>query len=194
MPLPTFRTSRLLLTPLQLTDAPAIQRIFPQWEIVRYLANRVPWPYPADGALQYVRDVALPGMARGSEWHWSLRPLEHPAQLIGLISLYEEAGNNRGFWLDPQWQGRGLMQEACEVVTDYWFETLRRPVLQAPKAVANLASQRISARSGMRLVASGETDYVSGRLPSQVWEITREEWQQRSRQGNLAGLTQPNAR
>lgn len=179
MPLPTFHTSRLLLTPLQLTDAPAIQRIFPQWEIVRYLANRVPWPYPADGALHYVRDVALPGMARGSEWHWALRPLQRPEQLIGLISLYEEAGNNRGFWLDPQWQGRGLMQEACTVVTEYWFETLRKPVLQAPKAVANLASQRISARSGMRLVASGETDYVSGRLPSQVWEITREEWQQR---------------
>lgn len=178
MPLPTLHTSRLLLTPLQLTDAPAIQRIFPQWEIVRYLANRVPWPYPADGALQYVRDVALPGMARGSEWHWALRPLEHPAQLIGLISLYEEAGNNRGFWLDPQWQGRGLMQEACTVVTEYWFETLHKPVLQAPKAVANLASLRMSERNGMRLVASGESDYVCGRLPSQVWEITREEWQE----------------
>ena len=185
MHLPTFSTARLLLQPLELADTPAIQRIFAQWEIVRYLANRVPWPYPADGALKYVRDVALPGMVRGSEWHWTLRPLEQPEQLIGLISLYEEAGNNRGFWLDPQWQGRGLMQEACTAVTDYWFETLQKPLLQAPKAVANAASQRLSERSGMRLVATGESDYVCGRLPSQVWEISREEWQRQRQQTEL---------
>lgn len=194
MPLPTWRTPRLLLQPLELADAPAIQRLFPQWQIVRYMANRVPWPYPADGALRYVRDIALPGIARGSEWHWTLRPLQHPEQLIGLISLYEEAGNNRGFWLDPQWQGRGLMQEACDVVTAYWFETLRKPLLQVPKAVPNLASQRLSQRSGMRLVATRESDYVSGRLPTQLWEISREEWAQRTASGNLNADLAPNDR
>lgn len=42
MPLPRLHTPRLLLRPLQLEDAEAIQRIFPQWEIVRYLSARVP--------------------------------------------------------------------------------------------------------------------------------------------------------
>lgn len=194
MPLPTWRTPRLLLQPLELADAPAIQQVFPQWQIVRYLANRVPWPYPADGALRYVRDIALPGIACGSEWHWTLRPQQQPEQLIGLISLYEEAGNNRGFWLDPQWQGRGLMQEACDVVTAYWFEALRKPLLQAPKAVPNPASQRLSQRSGMRLVATRESDYVSGRLPTQLWEISREEWAQRTAGGNLNADPAPNDR
>ena len=45
--LPTLSTPRLTLRPLQLEDAPAIQALFPQWEIVRHLASRVPWPYPA---------------------------------------------------------------------------------------------------------------------------------------------------
>lgn len=45
-----------------------------------------------------------------------------------------------------------------------------------PKAAANLASSRISARGGMRMVATEERGYVSGRLPSEIWEITREEW------------------
>ena len=57
---PTLQTERLLLTPLQLADAPAMQQLFPQWEIVRFLNNRVPWPYPEDGALRYIQDVALP--------------------------------------------------------------------------------------------------------------------------------------
>ncbi|WP_241134628.1 hypothetical protein [Achromobacter xylosoxidans] len=40
--LPALDTRRLLLRPLSLDDAPAIQRIFPQWEVVRYLADQVP--------------------------------------------------------------------------------------------------------------------------------------------------------
>jgi RimJ/RimL family protein N-acetyltransferase len=174
--LPTLSTPRLTLRPLELADAPAIQALFPQWEIVRYLANRVPWPYPADGALSFMRDVSLPAMQQGHEWHWSIRLLSEPQRLIGAISLSDEPDNNRGFWLDPRWQRQGLMQEACAAVTAYWFEVLQRPLLRAPKAVPNIASSRISARGGMRLIEVVEKDYVAGRFPSELWEITREEW------------------
>jgi len=68
MPVPALATPRLLLRPLTLADAPALQHAFPQWEIVRFLANRVPWPYPEDGTLAFIRDAALPAMARGREW------------------------------------------------------------------------------------------------------------------------------
>ncbi|MDH4608711.1 GNAT family N-acetyltransferase [Pseudomonas sp. BN102] len=174
--LPALSTPRLLLEPLCLADAEAIQRVFPQWEVVRYLSCQVPWPYPEDGALSYLRDVALPAMAAGREWHWSIRPRSERGRLIGLINLREEPGNNRGFWLDPAWQGQGLASEAAEAVTRYWFEVLGRPLMRVPKAAANLASRRISERSGMRLVATDERDYVSGRLNTEVWELTREEW------------------
>jgi hypothetical protein len=42
-----FRTKRLLLRPLQLSDDEHTQRLFPQWEIVKFLNSKVPWPYPA---------------------------------------------------------------------------------------------------------------------------------------------------
>jgi [ribosomal protein S5]-alanine N-acetyltransferase len=61
-----LETERLLLRPLEVADAPAAQALFPRWEIVRYLAAVVPWPYPSDGALTFYRDVALPAMERGS--------------------------------------------------------------------------------------------------------------------------------
>ena len=72
--IPTITTPRLILRPLELSDADAVQDIFPQWEIVRYLANKVPWPYPADGALAFIRDIALPSIRQGTGWHWSIRP------------------------------------------------------------------------------------------------------------------------
>lgn len=76
MPLPVLQTPRLLLRPLQLGDAEAIQRIFPQWEIVRYMAAHIPWPYPEDGARRFLQDIALPAMARGIEWHWIAAPAQ----------------------------------------------------------------------------------------------------------------------
>ena len=42
-PTPVLETRRLILRPLRQEDVPAIQRRFPRWEIVRYLAARVPW-------------------------------------------------------------------------------------------------------------------------------------------------------
>jgi len=174
-----LQTPRLQLRPLELADAEQAQRLFPQWEIVKFLAKHVPWPYPDDGALNYYRDGALPAMERGEEWHWSLRLKSDPDQLIGSICLMKAENNNRGFWLGLPWQRQGLMSEAVEAVTGYWFEVLGFPVLRAPKAVTNTASRRISEKSGMRVVALEERDYVSGRFPSEIWEITAQEWRAR---------------
>ncbi|QQX61634.1 GNAT family N-acetyltransferase [Pseudomonas chlororaphis] len=175
-PSPTLYTAHLILRPLELADAEAIQQQFPHWEVVRYLNARVPWPYPADGALTYLRDLALPAMERGEEWHWSIRLNSAPEQLIGNVSLMDQTDNNRGFWLAPAWQGQGYMSEASAAVTEYWFEVLGRELMRVPKAAPNLASRRISERSGMRLVRSDEDDFVCGRLPRDIWEITREQW------------------
>lgn len=181
---PILHTARLVLRPVELSDAEAMQRLFPHWEIVRLLAARVPWPYPPDGSLANLRDTVLPAVARGEQWAWTLRLRERPDDLIGRIDLYLAENDNRGFWLGLPWQGRGLMREAVEVVTDYWFGPLGQTVLRAPKAVGNHASRRLSEKTGMRLVWTGMKDYVAGRLPAELWEITREEWLARSsRQG-----------
>jgi len=178
---PHLQTSRLLLRPLELADAPQTQILFPHWEIVRYLAKSVPWPYPPDGAHSYYRDVALPAMEREEQWHWTLRLKTEPERLIGCISVLKGEKINRGFWLGLPWHSQGLMTEACEAVTDFWFNTLKFPVLRVPKAVANTASRRISERSGMRLLVTEEHEYVCGRLPTEIWEITAEEWNARRR-------------
>jgi [ribosomal protein S5]-alanine N-acetyltransferase len=174
--IPEGKTERLFLKPLELADAEQIQKIFPHWEIVRYLVNRVPWPYPLNGALAYCRDEALPQMRRGDAWHWTIRLVGEPRQVIGIISLRRGERDNRGFWLGLPWQGQGLMSEACSWANDFWFESLGFPVLRAAKAVNNTASRRISQRQGMRVIAFEERDYVCGRQPAEIWEITAEEW------------------
>jgi RimJ/RimL family protein N-acetyltransferase len=178
--IPALQTPRLILEPLSwetlAQDAAHVQPLFAQWEIVQHLNAKVPWPYPADGVLSYYRDLALPAMDRGEEWHWTLRLKTAPAQIIGSIGLH--LGEiNRGFWLAQPWQGQGLMTEAVLAVNDYWFNVLGHPRLRVSKAVANQTSRRVSEKTGMRIVATGESDYVSGHLPSETWEITAADWQ-----------------
>ena len=68
------------------------------------------------------------------------------------------------------------MVEAVFATNDFWFDVLGFKVLRVPKAVANVASRRISEKTGMRVVATEERDSVCGRLPSEIWEVTAEEW------------------
>ncbi|WHQ76778.1 GNAT family N-acetyltransferase [Pantoea sp. Lij88] len=175
MPTPTLTTDRLLLKPLVAEDAKQIQTLYPRWEIVRYMVASVPWPYPEN----YVNNVALPDMAKGIAWFWTIRNREIPDKVMGLICLYDEEDNNRGFWLAPEYQGQGYMREASIAATDYWFNVLNKPVLRAPKAALNSRSQRISVTSGMQLIKTVKKDYVSGLLDSDLWEITRDEWNAR---------------
>src|SRR6185312_658218 len=126
---PTLETKRLILRRIEVADAPQIQRLFPQWEIVKYLNKFVPWPYPADGALTFVRDLAVPAMEQGDECNWTIRLKSEPEQVIGCINLTKKGDTNRGFWLGLPWHGHGYMTEANDVVTEFWFETLGFEVL-----------------------------------------------------------------
>jgi RimJ/RimL family protein N-acetyltransferase len=178
--IPTLSTPRLTLRPLThetlASDAAQVQQLFPHWEIVQHLNSHVPWPFPTDGVLAYYRDAALPGIERNEEWHWTLRLKAAPETIIGGIELNLGRDVNRGFWLAPPHQNQGLMTEAVVAVNDYWFDTLGFPILRTRKAIANTTSRRISEKTGMRIVSTSDSDYVSGRLPSETWEITAEEW------------------
>jgi RimJ/RimL family protein N-acetyltransferase len=171
-----LQTARLILRPIALSDAAQVQPLFAQWQVVQHLNSKVPWPFPEDGVLTYYREVALPAIERGEEWHWTLRRKLDPEQIVGAIGLAGRCDHNRGFWLAPRWQRHGLMTEAVIAVNDYWFDVLGYPVLRVTKAIANVTSRRISEKTGMCVVAHCDEDYVSGRLSSETWEITAEQW------------------
>lgn len=83
------------------------------------------------------------------------------------------------------------MTEACIWANNFWFTRLRQPVMRVPKAVANQASRRLSQRMGMHLARIEDRDFVSGRLPCEIWEITAAEWRAWKR-GNHPALPPPN--
>jgi [ribosomal protein S5]-alanine N-acetyltransferase len=177
-PTPVLESPRLILRPLAPADEPTLQRRFPRWEIVRHLNPRIPWPYPSDGAAHFIA-LAEEEMARGEKHHWSIRLKHGPDELVGCIDLWPDDGKSRdmrGFWLDPAFQGRGLMTEAADRVTDYAFTDLGWPHLWVSNAEANLASARIKEKQGARLVGFEPSRFVEGESRRMVWLIEREAW------------------
>src|ERR1700730_539709 len=85
METPTIQTRRLILRPLALSDAPAIQRHFNNWNIIKNLALVVPWPYPDDGAETFIRQQ-LGRIATGTEiYQWVLVLRSGDGHAIGNI-------------------------------------------------------------------------------------------------------------
>ena len=159
---PPLATDRLLLRPVTLNDAPAMQALFPQWEIVRFLDSRVPWPYPPDGARNYLRHVLLPFVEKGMWWSWTIRTRAEPDRLIGMIDLFDWTDDHRGFWIDPAEQGKGYASEALDAMWS-WVEA-NHPGMPITCIIdpRNEASLALAARHGFH--ESARTTYQNSEI------------------------------
>ena len=146
MDTPVIQTQRLILRPLALSDAPAIQRHFNNWNIIKNLAAIVPWPYPDDGAETFIRQQ-LEKIAAGEEdYQWVLVVRFGDGEAIGSINFRprsDSAKGNRGFWLAEPYWNQGLMTEAVAAVNDFAFKTLGIESFYVCNAASNEASRRV---------------------------------------------------
>lgn len=180
-PTPTLATERLILRPIEMRDAPAVQRYFPDWEVLKYLHAKLPWPYPEDGAVTNIREC-LEEDERRERFHWAITLKDGGDELIGRIDLWPFDGEKRdmrGFYLARPYWGRGLMTEAAEEVTRYAFEDLGWPFLYLTNAEPNLASRRVKEKQGALLIDRELAAYMAGELTREVWLLTREAWKER---------------
>jgi RimJ/RimL family protein N-acetyltransferase len=168
-----------------MSDAPAIQRRFAQWDIVKLLNGKVPWPYPADGAEQFLaKKLAREEPSDNYTWALWLKDGEpdDPRELIGIIELRPNGGTDaRGFWLSKDFWGRGLMTEAADAVLDFAFDDVGMHEITLTNATENVRSGKVKVRQGATLVGEDTVETVSGVKPRQLWRLTAEEWRARRR-------------
>ncbi|HJZ20655.1 MAG TPA: GNAT family N-acetyltransferase [Bradyrhizobium sp.] len=176
---PTLQTLRLILRPLALSDAPAIQRHFNNWNIIQYLSTVVPWPYPDDGAEAFIR-LQLEKIAAGEEIHcWMLVLRSGDGEGIGNVHFRPRADTpkgNRGFWLAEPYWNRGLMTEAVTAVNDFAFRILGIESYYVCNAASNEASRRVKQKTGAELVGNIELPHHNGQSRAEKWRVTRENW------------------
>lgn len=176
---PLLHTERLMLRPMALSDAPAIQVHFDNWNVIKTLATVVPWPYPPDGARTFI-ERELAKIAAGEEiYQWVLVLRAGGGDAIGNINFRPRAEGrkgNRGFWLAEPYWNRGLMTEAIAAVNDFAFLTLGMESFFVCNAVSNVASRRVKQKTGAEFVGLVELPHHTGESSAEKWRVTREGW------------------
>ncbi|MGY3531674.1 GNAT family N-acetyltransferase [Bradyrhizobium sp. USDA 4452] len=176
---PRIETRRLILRPLALSDAAAIQHHFNNWNVIRTLATVVPWPYPDDGAESFIKRE-LHKIAAGEEsYQWVLVLRDGDGEAIGSINFRPRADGrkgNRGFWLAEPFWNQGLMTEAIAAVNDFAFLTLGLHHFHVCNAQSNVASRRVKQKTGAEFVGLVELPHHNGESRAEKWKVTRETW------------------
>jgi RimJ/RimL family protein N-acetyltransferase len=175
--IPTLSTDRLELSAVTEADAAACQRHFADYEIIRHLSARVPWPYPEGGALAFICNEVLPAQCR-DRWVWGLHIKGDDSGLIGVVDLFRQGiPENRGFWLGRAFWGRGYMTEAVVRVTDFAFDELGFDHLVFSNAAGNRRSHDVKRRTGARLVEVVPRSFVDPAYThAEIWRLTKAEW------------------
>lgn len=173
--IPSFNTERLHLRPLTISDIPAYEKHFIDYEVIRYLSSAVPWPYPAGGVEWFLKNLIIPNQGK-DRWAWAINLRERPTELIGVIDLFRKGQpENRGFWLGRAFWGKGYMTEAIAPINQFAFETLGFDRLLFSNAVGNTRSRRIKEKTGARFVGYREAQFVDPAFKqAETWELTRE--------------------
>lgn len=181
-PITPLETRRLRLRPMQMSDAPRIQQLFANPNVLRLMDASIPHPYPASAAEEFLQRL-LPKMHAREIYSWAILRKAHPDEgLIGDISLTPASdSDHRGFWLgEPYWR-QGYMTEAAAAVNDFAFDVLRMPYLLLNNAEPNVPSHRLKESAGATIIGYQEKAFIGGTFRSVRWKLTPEAWKASAR-------------
>lgn len=142
-----LETTRLLLRKLVETD----------WQMIRYLRSdrevnkfvKRPSAETKDKALAFIARTNN-GIKSGLLYQWCISMKNSPA-MIGNICLWNFSEDCKtaemGYDLSPDFQGRGIMDEAMKAVLDYGFNQLKLNLVEAFTNYQNESSKKLLIRN-----------------------------------------------
>ncbi len=174
---PILETDRLILRPVTLDDAPALQKYFNNWNIIQFIGAHVPWPYPDDGAETFLNEYVMPKLQQDNFYLWALT-LKGSDEAVGLIEyrFFDDKDDNRGFWLAEHLWGQGLMSEAVTATQDLILLEMGYPQIIAKNAATNEGSRVVKMKHGAEFVGVQDGHYHIKDQKEECWKITREAW------------------
>lgn len=170
----SIRTERLVLRPLELSDAPRISAFTGDLDVARMTAVI---PYPQFNVS--VEGFLLMEQARRPLGVDHMFAIELPGEtLIGVSSAHARGSGYQGrhvvlgYWIGKPYWGRGYATEAARAVADYAVGLDRGPVLASHYA-DNPASGRVLEKAGFVYTGKVEPHFSLARgehVPSRVME------------------------
>jgi [ribosomal protein S5]-alanine N-acetyltransferase len=149
LPQPILQTSRLLLRPFTLADAPDVAHLAGAQEIASTTLN-IPHPYELSMAEEWIGRRSA-GLEQETHVGYALTLLES-GELIGGIGMSPTLEHRRaelGYWIAVPYWGQGLCTEAAAEMLRFGFEDLDLHRIMARHIERNPASGRVMQKLGM---------------------------------------------
>jgi ribosomal-protein-alanine N-acetyltransferase len=147
---PTLETERLLLRPLEFSDAPRIEALASDKRISANTLS-IPHPYPEGGAAMWIQGMLEKRAQGDNECSFAiLRKAD--GVLMGAVGIHPYPNGFRaelGYWIGVDYWGQGYMTEAVRRVIQYGFEELGLERIDAWHFAQNPASGRVMQKAGM---------------------------------------------
>lgn len=161
-----FKTERLSLRPLRISDAAAVAEAANDIDIAKWLAG-MPHPYGLDDAKKFIN-------SQKSRKNKALG-IFLKDRFIGVIGTEGLIG--LGYWLaKPMW-GQGFGTEAARAVTDRYFANGNNTVLKSGYITANEGSAAIQRALGFRVIGNSTIENPhQGIMPHTETQLTRNDW------------------
>ncbi|MBO0346814.1 GNAT family N-acetyltransferase [Roseibium sp. CAU 1637] len=148
-----LQSRRLILRMPNLDDAFAINEIYNEGDVARWMS--VPSPCPIGFTLEQFQRLVVP--SPNGVCYIILRKNQRPAKPIGMI-LANWAGPTGvlkiGFLLTEKHHRKGLMREALNLILPQLFKTARTETVEASRFEGNEASDKLMLKMGFRQVGT----------------------------------------
>ena len=145
-PFPDLHSKRLRLRALKHADAAALSALRSDEQVNRYIDR--PKSCDLAEAEAFILKIQK-NISENLSVYWVITTAESD-ELIGTICLWNFAGNNSradiGYELVPAWQGKGLMQEALNLVVIFAFTVLDLGLILAFTETGNSRSAALLQR------------------------------------------------
>lgn len=187
MQTPRISTPRLILTPLEPSDAPAMFEYRSDPDVCRFQGYE---PASLGDTEAFLAEQIPKDFLEAGQWHSLAIRLQESTLLIGDIALRIPAQKPQqaeiGFTLAPSHQGQGYATEAVSALLTYLLVTLQKHRVFASVDPRNQACLSLLRRVGMRQEAHfRQSLWFKGEWTDDVvFGILRAEWANRLSQKN----------
>lgn len=149
-----IETERLILRPMQLSDAKSVAENISDLEVTKWLLV-VPYPYSVKDAKEFIKRTQKKWkVANINDYSFGIE-LKEEKRVIGGIGLREvdtfQGTGDVGYWLGKKYHGKGYGSEALRAVIDLAFKKLKLRRLEAGVFKENPSSGKLLEKFGFKI-------------------------------------------
>lgn len=179
-----LETERLLLRPLEESDAPRVQELAND-PTISAMTLTFNYPFTEADAMAFIARMRE-SFEAGMGCVFAIIPKQEDV-IVGVVGIHAVSAHQRaelGFWMGQTYRGGGYMTEAVRRVIQYGFEAYGLYRIHAACFVSNDASKRVMEKVGMTYEGRLRGHFLRHEQfhDALYYGILRDEWQKGTQQ------------